>query len=102
MPYRPCTFDHVLGPGVLAYLSSLDEVYDAVAECVRVLKPGGSAVFSALPFKAEGEWPRAVTLFCGSAPLRGFLEVRTILHRRLLGVLVDVLVCMHCAGVIGR
>lgn len=54
MPFPAAHFDHVLGPGVLAYLPTLDLVRQAVAEAVRVLVPGGSAVFSALPFKQSG------------------------------------------------
>lgn len=42
------SYDHVIGVGTLFYLGSLDDVKIAVHEALRIVKPGGSLVFTDL------------------------------------------------------
>ena len=54
LPAPAEAFDYVLAPGSLCYLHSLDDVRAALAEFVRVLRPGGGLCASMLASATSG------------------------------------------------
>mmetsp|Transcript_17352 Transcript_17352/g.22704 ORF Transcript_17352/g.22704 Transcript_17352/m.22704 type:complete len:277 (-) Transcript_17352:18-848(-) len=54
LPYRSAIFDCVLCIAVLHHISTIDRRLQAISECIRVLKVGGSALFYAWAQEQEG------------------------------------------------